>query len=147
MSWIEITFFYIFDRIGSKLICLKFVGTSISLDLWIGIIIECFHNSGNTYVLIFDVLIMRVMYGIVTTRLSLICCRLIWSCPVDIVFLSFDIANVTSTACTGWGLHNEVFLVIRGLVLSCIECTSSPLVCCLCFTSLYVFHSAVEKNC
>ena len=38
------TFSNIFDRIGSKLIGLKFVGSSISPDLWIGIIMECFHG-------------------------------------------------------------------------------------------------------
>ena len=31
-------------------------------------------------------------------------------------------------ACTGLGLHNEDFLVIRGCVLSCLACPSSPLV-------------------
>ena len=62
-----------------KLIGLQFVGSSMSPDLWIGIIItECFHNLGNTFVIIIDVLIMSVMYGIVK-RLSLICCRLIIS--------------------------------------------------------------------
>ena len=49
-----------------------------------GIIIEYFHDLGNTVVII-GVLIMRVMYGIVTIRLSLICCRLIRSCQVDLV--------------------------------------------------------------
>ena len=39
----------IFDNIGSKLIGLKFVGSSMSPDLWIGIIIECFHGFGNTH--------------------------------------------------------------------------------------------------
>ena len=107
------TFSYILYIIGSKLIGLKFVGSSISPDLWIGIFIECFHGLGNTFVAL-DVLIITVMYGIVTIRLSLICWRLISSCPVDLVFLSFDIANITSAACTGWGLHNyEDFLVIR----------------------------------
>ena len=62
----------IFHMIGSKLIGLKFVGSLISPDLWIGIIIECFHGFGNTFVTI-DVLIMNVIYGIVTIRLSLIC--------------------------------------------------------------------------
>ena len=66
------TFFNIFDRIGSKLINLKFVGSSISPYLWIGIIIECFHGFGNTFVTI-DILIINVIYGIVTIRLSLIC--------------------------------------------------------------------------
>ena len=113
------TFSNIFDRIGSKLIGLKFVGSSISPDFWIGIIIECFHSFGNTSATI-DVLIINVIYGIVTIRLSLTCWRLIWSCPVDLVFLSFDIASITSAACTGWGLHNEDFLVILGCVLSCL---------------------------
>ena len=66
------TFSNIFDRIGSKLIGLKFVGSSISPDLWIGIIIECFHGLGNTFVTI-DVLIINVIYEIVTIRLSLTC--------------------------------------------------------------------------
>ena len=67
------TFSNIFDRIGgSKLIGLKIVGSSISPDLWIGIIIESFHGFGNTFMTI-DVLIINVMYGIVTIRLSLIC--------------------------------------------------------------------------
>ena len=47
--------------LGSKLIGLKFVGSSISPDLWIGIIIECFHGFGNTFVTI-DVLIINVIY-------------------------------------------------------------------------------------
>ena len=55
----------IFDSIGSKLIGLKIVGSSISPDLWIGIIIECFHGLGNTFVAI-DVLKMNEIYGIVT---------------------------------------------------------------------------------
>ena len=38
----------------------------------IGILIECFHGFGNTSVTI-DVLIINVIYGIVTIRLSLIC--------------------------------------------------------------------------
>ena len=46
------TFSNIFDRIGSKLIGLKFVGSLISHDFWIGIIIECFHGVGNTYVIV-----------------------------------------------------------------------------------------------
>ena len=62
------TFSNIFDRIRSKLIGLTFVGSSISPDLWIGIIIECFHGFGNTFVTI-DVLIINVIYGIVTIRL------------------------------------------------------------------------------
>ena len=33
------------------------------------------------------------------------------------MFLSFDIANIISAACKGWGLHNEDFFVIRGCVL------------------------------
>ena len=33
------SFSNIFDRIGSKLIGLKFVGSSISPDLWIGLLI------------------------------------------------------------------------------------------------------------
>ena len=107
------TFSNIFDRIGSKLIGLKFVSFSISPNLWIGIIIEWFHGFWNTFVTI-DILIINVIYWIVTIRLSLICWRLIWSCPVDLVFFSFDIANITSAACTGWGLHNEDFLMIRG---------------------------------
>ena len=37
------TFSNIFDNTTSKLIGLKFVGSSISPDLWIGIMIECFH--------------------------------------------------------------------------------------------------------
>ena len=60
-------FYNIFDRIGSKLIGLKFVGSSISPDLWIGMIIECFHGFGNTFVTI-DVLIIDVIYGILTIR-------------------------------------------------------------------------------
>ena len=107
----------IFRRIGSKLIGLKFVGSSISPELFIGIIIECFRGLGNTFI---DVLIINVIYRIVTIRLSLICWRLIWSCPVDLVFLSSDIANITSTTCTGWGLYKEDFLVIRRCVLSCL---------------------------
>ena len=66
------TFSNIFDRIGSKLIDLKFVGSSISPDLWIGVNIECFHGLGNTLVTI-DVLIINIINGIVTIRLSLIC--------------------------------------------------------------------------
>ena len=66
------TFSNIFDRIESKLIDLKLVGSSISPDLWIGIIIECFHGSRNTFVTI-DVLIINVIYWMVTIRLSLIC--------------------------------------------------------------------------
>ena len=139
------TFSNIFDRIGSRLIGLKLVGSSISPDLCIGIIIECFHGFGNTFVNI-DVLIINVIYGIVTIRLSLICWRLILSCPVDLVFLSFDMANITSAACTGWGLHNQDFLVIRGCVLSCSACMPNPLVWCLCLTSLYVFSPAVAKK-
>ena len=109
------------------------------------IIIECLHSLGNTLVTI-DVLIIIVMYGIVTIRLSLTCWRLIWSFPVDFVFLSFDITNITSAAFTGWGLHNEDFLVIRGCVLSCVACTSNPLVWCLCSTSLCVFSPFVAKK-
>ena len=135
------TFFNIFDRIGSKLTGLNFIGFSISPDLWIGIIIESFHGFGNAFVTI-DVWI-NVIYGIVTIRLSLTCWRLIWSCPVDLVFLCFDI---TSSTCTGWGLHNEDFLVIPECVLSCLSCTSNPLVWCLCFTSLYVLSPAVAKK-
>ena len=66
------TFSNIFHRIGSKLIGSKFVISSISPDLWIGIIIECFRGLGNTFVTI-DVSIINVIYGIVTNRLSLIC--------------------------------------------------------------------------
>ena len=66
------TFSNIFDRIGSKLNGLQFVGSSISPDLWIGIIIESFHCLGNTFVTI-DVLIINVIYGFVTIRLPLIC--------------------------------------------------------------------------
>ena len=66
------TFSNIFDRIGSKLIGLKFVCSSISPDLWIGIIIQCFHCFGNAFVAI-DVLIINVIYGIVAIGLSLIC--------------------------------------------------------------------------
>ena len=66
------TFSNIFDRIGSRLIGLKLVGSSISPDLWIGIIIGCFHGFGNTFVTI-DVLIINVTYEIVTIRLSLTC--------------------------------------------------------------------------
>ena len=62
----------IFDRIGSILIGLKLVGSSISPDLWIGIIIQRFHGFGNTFVTI-NVLIINVIYGIVTIRLSLTC--------------------------------------------------------------------------
>ena len=64
------TFSNIFDRIGSRLIGLKLVGSSTSPDLRIGIIIECFHGFGNTFVTI-DVLIINVIYGIVTIKLSL----------------------------------------------------------------------------
>ena len=142
VNWVEMTFANIFDRIRSKLIGLKFVGSSISPDLWISIIIECFHGLGNTFVTI-DVLIINLIYGIATIRLSLMCWRLIWSCPVDLVFLSFDIADAD---CTGWGLHNEDFLVIRGCVPSCLACTSTPLVWCLCFTSLHVFSPALAKK-
>ena len=63
------TFSNIFDSIRSKFIGLKFVGSPISPDLWIGTIIECFHGLGNTFVAI-DVLIMYVICGIVTIRLS-----------------------------------------------------------------------------
>ena len=139
------TFSNILDRIESKLIGLKFVGSSISPDIWIGIIIECFHGFENTFVTI-DVLIINVIYGKVTIRLPLICWRLIWSCPVDLVFLSFDIANIPSAECTGWGLHNEDFLVIRECVLSCLACPSNRLVWCLCFTSLYVSSPGVAKK-
>ena len=51
----------IFEWIGSKLIGLQFVGYSISPDLWIGIMIGCFHDFGNTFVTI-DVLIINVLY-------------------------------------------------------------------------------------
>ena len=50
----------------------EMVGSSISPDLWIGIIIECFHGFRNTFVTI-DVLIINVIYGIVTIRLSSTC--------------------------------------------------------------------------
>ena len=139
------TFSNIFHRIASKLTGLKFVGSSISTDLWIGIIIEFFQGFWNTFVTI-DAFIINVIYVIVTIWLSLICWRLIWSCPVDLVFLSFDIANITSATCTGWGLHNEDFLVIHECVLSCLACTSNPLVWCLCFTPLYVFSLSVAKK-
>ena len=66
------TFSNVFDRIESKLIGLKFVGSSISPDLWIGMIIACFHGFGNTFVTL-DELIINVVYGIVAIRLSLIC--------------------------------------------------------------------------
>ena len=66
------TFSNIFERIGSKLIGLKFIGSLISPDLWIGIIIECVHGFGNTIVTI-DVLIINVIYEIVTIRFFLIC--------------------------------------------------------------------------
>ena len=62
----------ILDRIRSKLIGLKFVSSSISPDLWIGIMIEYFHGFGNTFVTI-DILIINVIHGIVTIRRSLIC--------------------------------------------------------------------------
>ena len=65
------TFSYIFDRIGSKLISLKFVGSLISPDLWIGIIIEYFYGFGNTFVTI-NVLIINVLYGIITLKINLI---------------------------------------------------------------------------
>ena len=100
------TFSNIFDRIGSKLIGQKFVGSAISPDLWIDIIIECFHGLGNTFVTI-DLLINNVIYGIITIRLSLICWRLISLYPANLVILSFDIANITYPAATGWGLHND----------------------------------------
>ena len=138
----------IFDNIGSKLIGLKFVGSSISPDLCNGIMMECFHGFRNTFVTI-DVLIINVIYGIVTIRLSLICWRLIWSCPVDLVFLSFDMTNILElryAACTGWGLHNEDFLVIRGCVLSCLACISNPLVWCLCFMSWFRFLPCCGKK-
>ena len=102
-------------------------------------------SDSHTFLTI-DVFIINVIHQIVTIRLSLICWRLIWSCPVNLVFLSFDIANIRSVACTGWGLHNEDFLVIHECVLSCLACTSNPLVWCLCFTSLYVFSPAVAKK-
>ena len=66
------TFSNIFYRIGRKLIGMKFVGSSISPDLWIGIIIEFFHGFGNTLVTI-DVLIIDVIYGMVSIKLSLTC--------------------------------------------------------------------------
>ena len=44
------------------------------------------------------------------------------------VFLSFNIANITSAACMGDGLHNEDFHVIRGCVLSCLAWTSMHMV-------------------
>ena len=83
--------------------------------------------------------IISVMYCIVTMRLFKICWRLIWSCLVDLISLSFVMANVTSATCTGWGLLNEVFLLLNGTVLL----ASNPLVKCLCFTSLYVFSPIV----
>ena len=89
----------IFDRIGSKLIGLRFVGSSISPDLWIGIIIGCLHGLENT-VVTSDVLIISVIYGIIAIRLSFIL-RLIRSCLGDLAFFSFDIANITSDVCTG----------------------------------------------
>ena len=135
----------IFDKIVSKLIGLKFVGSSISHDLWIGMIIECFHGLGHTFVTI-HVFIINVIYRIETIRLSLICWRLIWSCPVNLVFLSLDIPNITSAACAGRLLQNEDFLVIRRCILSCLACTSSPLVWFLCFTWLYVFSPDVAKK-
>ena len=73
-----ITFSTILDRIGSKLIGLKFVGSSISPDLWIYIIIECFHGLGNAFVAI-DVLIIIVQ--------SLQCMEL-W--PVDFLWYVED---------------------------------------------------------
>ena len=66
------TFSNNFDKIGSKLIGLKFDGSSISPALWIGIILECFRGLGNTLVTI-DELTTTVMYEIVTIKLSLIC--------------------------------------------------------------------------
>ena len=59
------TFYNIFDKIGSKLIGLKFVAYLTSPDLWIGIIIECFHGFGNSIVTI-NVLLINVIYEIVT---------------------------------------------------------------------------------
>ena len=78
-------------------------------------------------------------------KLSLICWRLLWSCPVDLVFLSFNIANNTSGACTG--LHDEDFLVIRGCVLSCLAYTSNPLVWCL-WIFIFTLHDnyTLDKN-
>ena len=91
--------------------------------------------------------IISVMYDIVTMRLFLMRCRLIWSCPVDLVFLSFDIANITSAARTCWGLHHEIsLLVIREWVLSCLVCTSNSLVWCLCLTAMYVFSPVIAKQ-
>ena len=55
------TFSNIFDKTGSKFSCQKFVGSSISPDLWIGIIKEYFHGLGNTFVII-AVLIINVIY-------------------------------------------------------------------------------------
>ena len=49
-------------------------------------------------------------------------------------------------ACTGWGLHNEDFLVIRECFLSCLACPSNPLLWCVCFTSLFVSSSAVAEK-
>ena len=49
-----------FDRIGSRLIGMKLVGSSISHDLWIGITIECFHGFGNIFVTI-NVLIVDML--------------------------------------------------------------------------------------
>ena len=66
------TFSNIFDRIGSRLMVLKLVGSSISPDLWIGIIIESFHGFGNTFVTI-DVLIINVTNGIVTIEIMIMC--------------------------------------------------------------------------
>ena len=57
--------------IGSKLIGLKFVGSSISPDLWIGIMMECFLGLGNTFVTI-DELIINVIYGIKITLIIII---------------------------------------------------------------------------
>ena len=90
------------------------------------------------------VLIINVIYGIVTIRLSLIRWRLIWSCPVDwasiLLILHLPLVRLGNSTKT------EYFLVIRGCVLSCITCTPNQLGWCLCLTSLYIFSPSVAKK-
>ena len=118
MSWYDI--FEYFDRIGSKLIGLKLVGSSISPDLWIDIIIKCYHCFGNTYVTI-DVLIINLMYGIVTIRLSLICWKInlimpSWQCSLVSIYLILHLPLVrvgnSTTRTFSWSVdvffHNDV---------------------------------------
>ena len=47
-------------------------------------------------------------------KLSLICWKLIRPCSVDFVYFSFDMAYITTATGRSWGLHNGVFLLIRG---------------------------------